>query len=791
MMDQVSKVCAQDNSIGCYSALRDLKHPVVRRLERAVIAFLPGVEGIDKTKLSGTRLKMIIRSIAIPTACLWRHMAMGNASEQNKGKFTASFNEAIAFLCKLDADTDQDLDFLKYWFSTWMQLGVNDAGNSSMENSTGHVIPKPSSTISSLCEQRKGVFRGFLKRAINLQVMKAKAGSKGSRSLLASFLLSKRGWPELGRHKRVETVRDHQIYLSTQPATLSQDVLDSIQFVSCRFIGKKKVTEFSKLNPSRNASFHNSRKNGGAFAEVATEFVIPVEKSLREISWNFDSWKRDVFHRCEDHVIADQVRQSLTGEPQRAVRVQVIPEPGKFRIITAGDANLYTYLQPLQGFLLKRWAKSRYSTMSDDWESQIENWDQIPQGWVWNSGDYKAATDQLNMNCTLAVVEVLCDLLDLPEWAGLQFPTDLDGTEIVYSAADVEGTELPRRVWQTNGQLMGHPLSFPILCLINLAGLELSLKRAIKAGRMSKQDADRIRDHTKINGDDILFPCPAEHCSIWEKCTAEVGLKLSIGKSYATRDFAMVNNVMFNMSSEKGNRRIGYVNQTLVLNHSLKGGDSEKTPWEIGRAFNRMFEYCPDAREFLVDSAQGRMGKLINGVFKSSLPLVGYEPNFFAPCPLGGLGVDPKFAEEAHVKVRFTATQRRVATLFAEGVMNSFAFANGKPVQGPIADLLKRLPKQVKLRRRYIHSSDLGNEYLMRITAFGFENESSDESLKEWIAHISSFAQLEEPKQKRLRLPRLNTVRKMGVSKILHWSEGMILYPQLPAPARSFKIRYG
>ena len=86
------------------------------------------------------------------------------------------------------------------------------------------------------------------------------------------------------------------------------------------------------------------------------------------------------------------------------------------------------------------------------------------------------------------------------------------------------------------GQMMGHILSFPLLCMINYSASSLDLP----SGRFMR-----------INGDDVLFPANRREYRQWEINTKNVGLKKSIGKNYYSRDMAMINSEVYTWSKEK------------------------------------------------------------------------------------------------------------------------------------------------------------------------------------------------------------------------------------------------
>jgi hypothetical protein len=784
-----------------------MKHPFVRYLEKGVQR-LSLLKDLDPSE--GQRFTQVVRSLAIPITMLMRG---GNVVHNTKVR--ESFMESITTLRSLKIHEDQHLDLIKFDSSLLFQRGVND-----IDVATGHVALKPSASLDNVLDKR--VFRGFVGMLVARQVRKAQGGELPARCFLASYLLSKRGWPELCLSKRLQTVLDHQTYLAKEPAVVPTELLEEIR-KTCNKIFRN--TTLKKLSPSRHASYLSSRKAGGAWGEVVSHpppmfhwtdlvhsqfraqdrevllydvrseawkadtlrgVVLDDEfshrPSIREVNMSIIDWRNDLWNELCD--------EAAISRTYRRVRAQVIPEPGKFRMITAGDGFQYTWLQPLQGSLLLNWAGCRYSTMTANWEEEVELW-KAPDGWVWNSGDYKAATDQLNMFSTLEAMAAISKIYGLPA----DFDHGLDGVEVEYTAKDA--VTLPRVIWQKNGQLMGHPLSFPILCVINLAGLSCAINRGIARGVISREDRPKILSMTKINGDDILFPCPPALCRIWEDTAAELGLVLSTGKSYASKDFAMVNNVMFNKRGEGASKRIGYLNQKLILNFSLKGGESLKSPFEIGHAFNKMFRDCPKSTTFLSDCVSNR----------KELPIYGYQPNFFVSCALGGLGVDPQYADR---EIYVTGLQRQVASLFAEGVMNSYLFATGTSDRGLLGKLMRSLPPvrvstgagtwemDVGVATEYRRTEPDEQHALHFLETFGLVpqaggglvlNPEAKNSYQRMVGLLSQFQTPEEKTPRKLDRKKLTGVRPMRLDKVLSLSP-KLMFPVLPRIEGVQSLRY-
>ncbi len=776
-----------------------MKHPVVRRLEDAVPCQL--FEALSPCERQ--RFKQVVRSLAIPISMIYS----SRKDPRGRGQVLQSFVNSVERLATRDLENDKAFEAIKFDSARLFQIAVGD-----VDSETGHVeLPAPDGGEASNFR----VFHGFLGLLIKRWLARARSGELKARRFFASYLLSKGGWPVLGPKKRFDTVKDHQSYLSRVPEAVPEMLIEEIR-KTCKKVLRN--TSLGGISPSLNASFASSRKQGGAMGDVqrqcslkdmatevesrldgASEAGFPL--SLREFNWTVYGvdklWFDSVCARVHDEKLRKEnyhCGEHIAYDSRWRVRAQVIDEAGKFRIITAGDGVHYTWLQPLQKSLLSNWKSTRYSTMSAGWEDVVAGW-KIPSGWVWNSGDYKAATDQLNSNSTLAAMRAIIEIYKLED----DFDHGLVGTIVEYTKKDrtlkqkkvelrcstryqgknpriyekmtTEVEELEAEILQLNGQLMGHPLSFPILCIINLSGLMFALNEGVRRNLINRDEKKLILSMTKINGDDILFPCPKSMCRVWEESASSLGLKLSVGKSYASEDFAMVNNVMFNMRSGV---RIGYLNQKLILNHNVKKDEASISPMEIGHGFSNMFRHCPESVEFLVDCVKNRKDK----------SLMGFEPNFFIPCEFGGFGVDLAFCDRSPAA---SMDQRFVAGACAEGQLNAFLLSQGK-VETRFMKKYSAILPRVRVDSSMSMTDRLSSGRTKVIFEDGemrLENGDSD-SLRSMVGTLS---RLETKKEMFSHLVNMRKLRRRGKpmsSQKCFWSDPQFLFPRVMPRTEKF-----
>jgi hypothetical protein len=242
----------------------------------------------------------------------------------------------------------------------------------------------------------------------------------------------------------------------------------------------------------------------------------------------------------------DYVRKSFAAyakEPVLLATIQAVVEPLKVRVISKGNAIPYYASKPLQRILhdiMREMPPFRLigrPLQATDLFDLAHNpvWSDKDESKEWFSVDYSAATDGLSARLSASILGRLVDGLDptsanvwkkvlAPHWC--EYPPDED--------RPVEPIQ------QTNGQLMGSILSFPILCLANL-GVYLVTCRSAGDRRTLKSKMQGVL----VNGDDMLYVAPkslwAKHCEVGEA----VGLKMSPGKAYHHDTYANANSACY------------------------------------------------------------------------------------------------------------------------------------------------------------------------------------------------------------------------------------------------------
>jgi len=146
------------------------------------------------------------------------------------------------------------------------------------------------------------------------------------------------------------------------------------------------------------------------------------------------------------------------------------------------------------------------------------------------SGDYKASTNEVHMDCTTVATQALWDPSDWP-----LINKGLGAQRIRPAGCPSHWPEGAVEIVQSHGQLMGSPLSFPILCIINAAIGRFAFEKAYNR-KFLLSECPML-----INGDDFVARGDVALYKWWSWAISEVGWQESVGKSFFSREFAQMN----------------------------------------------------------------------------------------------------------------------------------------------------------------------------------------------------------------------------------------------------------
>lgn len=428
------------------------------------------------------------------------------------------------------------------------------------------------------------------------------------------------------RHPEVEGTR-------RPPAAMREDVKAWIDvIVGSTFAGK--TLSAAESVPSLRACYERPAHLGGAFMELAlkagprnpwhsaaagshcplcadegdnldtTYLDRLVEVRPGEVVEVRGSCRAQLALRLFSERVSRYVLASRTGLGGRhEFRTDVLPaavcEPCKIRMVTLGSSLIYQRALCLQKFMWRalkdvpqfQWIGKPVS--DEDWRTAYDPsvcealLGHYPEGFF-VSGDYSAATDNLDPR-----LSEYC-------WTAIAREVGVDGAPLVYSPwfevglASLTGHylhhgEKRRKLGpgspQEWGQLMGSPMSFPILNIVNAAACMAAtgrsplvsmefvreedgwLDRAVTVHSNDyRQACYRWRDNNVLlhtNGDDVSFFCESnKKYAKWVEYVTACGLEPSPGKNLTSRVFLQINSELHMFATTCGPRDLARVRMT-------------------------------------------------------------------------------------------------------------------------------------------------------------------------------------------------------------------------------------
>lgn len=384
----------------------------------------------------------------------------------------------------------------------------------------------------------------------------------------------KKGILPLSPSKIVQNVAKHEKAMTATPPPLDESFLSDIEVKARAILKGWRGADLTRCQTeSRSASFENRRADGGScwgmmklYDKVTGRNPYLIEPEFRGFTEGKDAEKghyiREIRSRYPDY--NEMLRTTMWYQPNMKVRPAFILEPLKVRTVTLasdlGQRNFSTVQKSLWEYLQK---KKEFALIGEPLEEKHLR--EIIQKIVDNnkfyalSGDWSAATDSIHYQVSDLVLECVmekvyegmkkmidrstsCDALrvylDFQERARVGFTN----SDIVYDNKiwpKIKGVTFPtidRTVEQTNGQLMGNKLSFPILCMINYIIHWISCER-----ELGRKISYANVPHCLVNGDDYLSVATEKRYEHWTNVSELIGLKKSVGKNFFSREFAQIN----------------------------------------------------------------------------------------------------------------------------------------------------------------------------------------------------------------------------------------------------------
>jgi len=285
--------------------------------------------------------------------------------------------------------------------------------------------------------------------------------------------------------------------------------------------------------------------------------------------WNYDGKGEGVYVPDQQGCLERKGEQGgtlaspgLDENPHGLLRLAVgSKQKGKQRVVTMQSGFLKEQLvkihESLYSYLTQFGWCVRGDVLDADFRAVIAD---RREGEKYVSGDYTAATDNLNLNAVLIVVDEICRHLPAEE-ASLVLSSFRD-----LHTLSVSGTT---RYPILRGSMMGNLLSFPILCLINKVCFDQldPWDRGDKSWREGKARNHKGRGRVvRINGDDILFAGDDLTYAEWRYYTSKVGLVVNEEKTGLSADELDLNSEIF---LARRNIRVRKVNLGFLRPQSL------------------------------------------------------------------------------------------------------------------------------------------------------------------------------------------------------------------------------
>jgi hypothetical protein len=580
----------------------------------------------------------------------------------------------------------------------------------------GDELPPKPDFLSPEATLFTGEYGRYIKRLFATSNGQVRA-SRRSLSLATSILQLKRYLPPLPRVLQLEAIRDCKKRLTVERSTDPQ-ILSHIRVVTQQLFpvgwDNGGIPKYSVTNKS---CFESSRAEGGAQAFMfnpnhpvhlpkplmkkqkstlelirsaikrleGKEEVVCPRKNLIEVPILPSQYELERMdgHRMElrRHPLAPTRQEYLdaalaTQPEQLESKMEIVEDPLKARVITKNNWQC-TILKPLQKMIHSHMRKDpRFELMGKQIDADVISALPLFSGAKWVSGDYAAATDNLNADVTETILdEILVNMTGrlsrLPEFISLA-ARSLTNLTIFHEEVGY--------FTQTNGQLMGSLLSFPVLCIANYAMWHKTAQEHYQLWPSGLGEHGKW-DNVRINGDDIAFASDPKMYEKWKVNVVRVGLEPSMGKNYYSDRLVMLNSRPFlPQTQEDGSVRmteLKWLNLGLLKSPADEESDNVESLGPMHDDFVRNAEDKRMASGIFIQEQQG----MLRTTFR----------NLFGPRCWGGLGGHPVTGTKGADAEAYDVRQLYVAKLLKEGKIKL-------PSSGASRTYSQYIERYVKLR---------------------------------------------------------------------------------------------
>nr|QUS52652.1 RNA-dependent RNA polymerase [Mute swan feces associated narna-like virus 2] len=461
-----------------------------------------------------------------------------------------------------------------------------------------------------------------------------------------------------------------------------EDIMEVLKPLSIRIrkeFRRKNLRNFREpwthtYSASEHAALESSRKTGGQKGYLRElEGLGPDDTYIPLVRGDLESMTHHTGLRIRDESLVvnpvtevrvvptereflkDRLREYATRDRRGPLeaRVEAVLEPLKVRTISKGPSVEYDAAKPVQKDLHSILRKMnpfrligrpmRVGDLTDIRRAQEQIGSLEDHEWL--SIDYSSATDGLSARLSEAILDSILSSLAFENLGYyLMLKQVLAPHRISYPM--VAGVQL-ESVEQQNGQLMGSPLSFPVLCIANLA-LYLMVRKQTRPEASFKD----LLDAVLINGDDMIYIGTEEEWRLHHELGAKFGLAMSPGKAYKHVSYANINSVCvhYDLRWESTPKVIPFFNVGLLVgNHKVLGkvethNLSKKLDSKVALSKDEVKLGCPVTSclgEVIHGALPGRekdLCKMYLAIHKDAIRAESRGRNVFLPTSVGGLG---------------------------------------------------------------------------------------------------------------------------------------------------------
>lgn len=477
---------------------------------------------------------------------------------------------------------------------------------------------------------------------------------------------------------------------------------DIVEFTRRLFRGVRTNWDEFKGPPHATACFQKTQAEGGTAAVLQSISKLHyVGLELREgLLRNLVANKSSVFEVTQEYWKHSSERQQT--------EVVLIEEPLKARPITKGNAygNALSLIaqKTMWDCLYENFPQFSLLGKPEVTQEQLNFVQENSPGEFthWVSGDYSAATDCLITEVTKTVFETFLEVAQPPEALKEVLREMLYEQYLWYPAEEVNENDFQDceivhkngkkyyRILQKNGQLMGSPTSFPVLCIVNLIGYMKAWKRHF--GELPPI----AKLPVLVNGDDILFKANAAFYETWKREVTRLGFVPSVGKNFYSDKILTINSKLYYVKNASLSR-IEYFPVAQVLPKTWRLRESgEARNLEKSQAGQKQEVATPvSCLSHLLDNTTQKkfsFGWYLhfnrNEVRRATR---GGKYALFAHQRLGGLGISWHNELAKRHRPKFTWLQRRLASilhanpdLFLSQIVPGASTKGAKPLIGQL-----------------------------------------------------------------------------------------------------------